>query len=315
MHLARLVRMVKTAAVVVDWRRPDDTLSALSSLAAMVPRADVLVCVENGSSAEEVARVRTSAPPDTKIVELHENIGFAGAVNLGVAQALDAGADWILLLNNDAEVERNCLGRLLEEASRYPRVAAAGPAISFADRTDLLWFGGGEVSDWFAFTRHRGLMDSSADPPPSSDTGFITGCCMLVSAAAWREMRPFRADFFAYYEDAEWCQRVRAAGWRCRYVGEVLCTHAVSASSLEGGGLGLSETIAYYKARNPLRFALETRALGRRITRILGLMVVWTSYHAWRLLLLRRADVARAYLKGIMDAVRGRMGPYARPVS
>jgi GT2 family glycosyltransferase len=307
--------MVKTAALVVDWRRPDDTLGALGSLAAMVPTPDLLVCVENGSSAEDVARVRTLAPPATKVIELRENIGFAGAVNLGVAQALEAGADWVLLLNNDAKVERNCLGRLLEEASRYPRVAAAGPAISFADRTDLLWFGGGEVSDWFAFTRHRGLMASSADPPPSSDTGFITGCCMLVSAVAWREMRPFRADFFAYYEDAEWCQRVRAGGWRCRYVGEVLCTHAVSASSLEGGGLGLSETIAYYKARNPLRFALETRALGRRLTRILGLMVVWNGYHAWRLLLLRRADVARAYLRGMMDAVRGHMGPAGKRVS
>jgi hypothetical protein len=93
-----------------------------------------------------------------------------------------------------------------------------------------------------------------------------------------------------------------------------LCTHAVSASSLEGGGLGLSETIAYYKARNPLRFALETRESGRRLTRILGLMVVWNGYHAWRLLLLRRADVAAAYLKGLLDAVRGHMGPYGRLV-
>ncbi len=304
--------MVQTAAVVVDWRRPDDTLGALSSLAAMVPQPDVMVCVENGCSPEEVALVRGAAPPATKVVELHENIGFAGAVNIGVAEALGAGANWILLLNNDAKVERNCLGRLLEEAVGYPRVAAAGPAISFADRPDRLWFGGGEVSDWFAFSRHRGLMASSAEPPRSADTGFITGCCMLVSAAAWREMGPFRADFFAYYEDAEWCQRVRAGGWRCRYVGEVLCAHAVSASSLERGSLSLSETTAYYKARNPLRFALETRALGRRLTRILGVVVVWNAYHAWRLLQLRRPNVARAYLRGIKDAFRGRMGPYGQ---
>ena len=302
--------MVRTAAVVVDWRRPDDTLTALSSLAAMVPRPDLLLCVENGSLPDEVERVRASAPPETKIVELPENIGFAGAVNLGMSQALDTGAKWILLLNNDATADRDCLRRLLEEMNGDPHVATAGPAISFADRPDRLWFGGGEVSDWFAFSRHRGLMASSKQPPPSADTGFVTGCCMLLSAAAWQELGPFRADFFAYYEDAEWCQRARAGGWRCRYVGEVLCTHAVSASSLERGSLSLSETTAYYKARNPMRFALETKTLGRRLTRILGVMVVWNAYHAWRLLQLRRLNVARAYIRGIVDAFRGRMGPY-----
>ena len=307
--------MVRTGAVVVDWHRPDDTLAALDSLRAMVPQPDVLVCVENGCTAEEVELVRRGAPPATKIIELPENIGFAGAVNLGVAKALEAGADWVLLLNNDARVEASCLGRLLDESAREPRVAAAGPAISFADRPERLWFGGGEVSDWFTFSRHRGLMASSSDPPPSSDTGYISGCCMLVSAAAWRELGPFRADFFAYYEDAEWCQRVRASGWRCRYVGEVLCAHAVSASSLERGSLSLSETTAYYKARNPLRFAIETSALGRRLTRILGVLVVWNGYHAWRLLQIRQANVARAYLRGIADAVRGHMGPYGKLAS
>jgi GT2 family glycosyltransferase len=307
--------MVRTAAVVVDWRRPDDTLAALDSLASMTPQPDLMVCVENGCTTEEVASVRTGAPPATKVIELPENIGFAGAVNLGAAQALDAGADWILLLNNDAKVEPNCLKRLLEEAAKYPRVAAAGPAISFADRPDRLWFGGGEVSDWFAFSRHRGLMASSKDPPHSSDTAFITGCCMLVSAAAWRELGPFRADFFAYYEDAEWCQRARANGWRCRYVGEVLCSHAVSGASPERGSLSLSETTAYYKARNPLRFALETTALRRRLTRVLGILVVWNAYHAWRLMQLRQAAVAKAYLYGLMDAVRGHMGRYDRLAS
>jgi GT2 family glycosyltransferase len=302
--------MVRTAAVVVDWRRPEDTLDALNSLVAMAPQPDLLVCVENGSSAEEIARVRARAPSTTKMVELRENIGFAGGVNLGVSHALDAGAKWILLLNNDATVDRNCLGRLLTEVNGDAHVATAGPAISFADRPDRLWFGGGDVSDWFAFSRHRGLMAPSKQPPPSADTGFITGCCMLLSAAAWREMGPFRADFFAYYEDAEWCQRVRAGGWRCRYVGEVLCTHAVSASSLERGSLSFSETTAYYKARNPMRFALETKTLGRRLTRVLGVMVVWNGYHAWRFLQLRRLNVARAYFKGIVDAFRGRMGPY-----
>jgi GT2 family glycosyltransferase len=294
--------------VVVDWRRPHETLDALRSLAAMTPAPDILICVENGCSAEGVATVRTGAPDGVTILELPTNVGFAAAVNLGVENALQAGVEWVLLLNNDATVTPRCLGRCLEETTSRPGVAAVGPAITFADQPDMLWFGGGQVNDWLAFTRHRGLMGSAASPPPSGKTSFLTGCCMLVSAPAWKSVGPFRADFFAYYEDVEWCQRARTAGWACLYVGEVMCVHAVSVSSGLRGSLALSETIAYYKARNPMRFALETKQLGRRVTRVLGLMVVWNAYHAWLLLQSRNPRIAGAYVRGIVDAFRGRMG-------
>jgi GT2 family glycosyltransferase len=274
----------------------------------MAPCPDTIYCVENDCTKEEATIVRASAPSCVELIECPTNIGFAAAVNLGVVEAIQGGAQWVLLLNNDATVTNRCLGRCLEEAATHPRIAAVGPAISFADRPDKLWYGGGEMHDWFAFTRHRGLQASTAAPPPTGDTAFVTGCCMLISATAWISIGPFRADFFAYYEDAEWCQRARTNGWSCRYVGEVLCAHAVGVSSAQRGNLGLSENTAYYMARNPLRVALETKAWGRRITRLLGLMMIWNPYHAWRLLQSRSPRVAVAYMKGIVDGFRGHMG-------
>jgi GT2 family glycosyltransferase len=295
-------------AVVVDWRRPHETLEALDSLASMDRCPDTIYCIENGCTSEETATVRASAPSGVELIELPTNIGFAGAVNLGVLEAIHHGAEWVLLLNNDATVNHRCLGRCLEEAAAFPLVAAVGPAISFADRPDMLWYGGGEMHDWFAFTRHRGLMASTKSPPPTGETAFVTGCCMLISTAAWNSIGPFRNDFFTYYEDAEWCQRARANGWSCRYVGEVLCAHAVSVSSSQRGNLGLSENTAYYKARNPLRAALETKAWGRRITRLLGLMLIWNPFHAWRAVQSGNPKVVVSFVKGIVDGFRGRMG-------
>jgi GT2 family glycosyltransferase len=303
------LNVLRTCAVVVDWRRPHETLEALESLASMTPCPDTIYCVENGCTREETAIVRASAPSCVELIELPTNIGFAAAVNLGMREAVHGGAEWVLLLNNDATVSKRCLGRCLEEAATFPRIAAVGPAISFADRPDKLWYGGGEMHDWFAFTRHRGLMASTTTPPPTGETAFITGCCMLISTAAWNSVGPFRADFFTYYEDAEWCQRARASGWSCRYVGEVLCAHAVSVSFSQRGDLGLSENTAYYKARNPLRAALETKAWGRRITRLVGLMAIWNPYHAWRAVQSGNPKVAISYMKGIVDGFRGRMGP------
>ena len=279
----------------------------------MTPPPDLLIRVDNGSTSLGIAPVRDSAPKGTLFVDLPTNLGFPAAVNHGMEVAISNGADWTLLLNNDATVDRPCLRRCLQEATVYSKVAAVGPAITFAGHPETLWFAGGQVSRWFAFTRHRGLMRSSANPPPSSRTDFISGCCFVVSSAAWRAIGPFRADYFMYYEDAEWCQRARAAGWQCRYVGEVLCSHAVGLSWNQPGSLGLSPNTAYYLGRNPLRFALETVPIYQRVSRVLGIITVWNVYNAVRTLQSKRISVGLAYLEGLRDAIKGRMGQ--RPIS
>jgi GT2 family glycosyltransferase len=300
---------VKTAAVVVDWRRPRETIEALASLAAMTPAPDFLICVENGSLPEERSMVRAQAPPPTQFVDLDQNLGFAGGCNAGMQLALEAGADWILVVNNDATVAPSCLGACLSAATADERIAVVGPAVAFADSPDRLWYGGGIVSHWFGYTRHRGLRGPAAAPPASSDVSYVSACCALYSARAWRDVGPFRADFFSYYEDAEWCQRAALRSWRSRYLGEVLCRHAVGVSSNQRGSLGLGENTAYYLARNPLRFAIESRPLPLAVTRVLGLSLVWNAYNAWRVIRSGRPAVARSYLRGLGDAVRGRMGP------
>ncbi len=292
--------------MVVDWQRPDQTIAALNSLAAMTPPPDLLVCVENGCPPEQVARVRAHAPAGAVLVELPANQGFTGGCNAGVARALDLGADWVLLLNDDATVEPECLAACLQEAG--DGVAVVGPAVVFADRPDRLWFAGGRVSHWFAFTRHPGLRRGAGRIPPTGDTGYVAGCCALLSAAAWRRLGGFRDDLFAYYEDAEWCVRARAAGYRCRYVGRVLCRHVAGGWATDAGDPAFNAGSAYYLARNPLRCALDTPSVPLRLTRAAGILVVWNAYNALRMLQSRDAAAGRAYLEGLWDGFRGRMG-------
>lgn len=297
-----------TAAIVVDWRRASDTLTALRSLASMTHPPTMLICVENEATPEVTDYLRGAAPAGTRFVELSENDGFAGGVNAGMELALAGGADWVLVLNNDAVVAPSCLSRCLAEAAPDGNVGVVGPAVAFADRPDRLWYAGGHVSNLFGYTRHRALNKSTARVPASSDTDYVSGCCALISASAWRQVGPFRDDFFTYYEDVDWCVRLRAAGWRCRYVGEVLCSHAVSVSAGRRGSLELSADMAYYAARNPLRFALDTKSPVLRLTRILGVLTVWGIYNAVRLLQARSWDVVLAYEQGLTDAWRAQGG-------
>jgi GT2 family glycosyltransferase len=295
--------------VVVAWRECDITIEALRSLAHMQPAPDALVCVVQQFTEAELAQLESQAPPGTSVIALDDNVGFCSAANLGMRHAVDDAADWVLLLNNDARVSRDCLAVCLDEATSQERVAIVGPAISFTDLPQQLWYAGGRHSHRFAFTQHHGLRRAASSPPPSSDTDYIPGCCAMFSAVAWRDVGPFRDDFFMYYEDAEWGARARAAGWRLRYVGSVLCEHAVGVSSQQRGSLGLSENTAYYLARNPLRYALDTPSAALRASRVMGLMVVWNAYNAWRVLQSRKLAVGRAYVSGLRDAFAGRMGP------
>jgi len=295
----------RSAAVVVVWRDTSNAEKAIASLRAMRPSPETIVCVVQEATVPE--SWRAVEPPAVRVIELLDNLGFAHAANLGVETALESGAEWILLLNDDAVVEPACLARCVDEARSDPSIAAVGPAVVFEERPDTIWFAGGRHSDEFLYTRHRALGRPVDKLPPTSDTDYIAGCCMLVRAAAWSELGGFRKDFFLYYEDAEWCMRARGAGWRCRYLAEVLCRHRVS-SSTQGGHRALSPTSAYYRARNQLRFARETESPGKRFTRTAGVLLIWTPYLAWQLVRAHDRQTARAYLQGLRDGLRGRMG-------
>jgi hypothetical protein len=79
-------------------------------------------------------------------------------------------------------------------------------------------------------------------------------------------------------------------------------------SSTQGGDRSLSPTSAYYRARNQLRFARETKSPGKRLTRTAGVLLIWTPYLAWQLVRAHDRQTTRAFLQGLRDGLRGKMG-------
>jgi hypothetical protein len=79
-------------------------------------------------------------------------------------------------------------------------------------------------------------------------------------------------------------------------------------SSTQGGHRALSPTSAYYRARNQLRFARETKPLSKRLTRTAGVLFIWTPYLAWQLARAHDPQTTRAYFQGVRDGLRGKMG-------
>jgi len=291
------------AVVLLSWNGCEDTLACLRSLAhAGYERLHLLV-VDNASSdgsAEAVAREF----PDVELLRNHANLGYAGGMNVGIRRALELGADYVLLLNNDTVVEPGFLSPLLEEAERSPSAGALCPKILYAD-SGLVWYAGADFDPRRGYNgRITGNREPSERHASVHATDRAAGAAMLVPRAALEQVGLLDEPLFAYGEDASWSLRARAAGLTLLVVPASVVHHRVSAAS---GGESSPDTI-YYSTRNLLTVCEREAALGPFATwRRRGVLVGAHLAQAARSR--RRVEGARAALAGYRDFRRGRLGP------
>lgn len=230
---------MKTLAVVVlSWNGVQLTRETLDSLArCRVPadwRAHVIV-VDNASTDGSPAAIAAEYPW-AELIALTENRRFAGGNNVGLDRALAQGADAIMLLNNDVQAEPGLYEHLLAALAADPKAGAAAPLIYHAAPSDVIWYAGGRCIPALAHTSHRGIRARDRGQYARIEpTGYLTGCCLLATSAAWRQVGFLDESYFIYAEDADWSLRARAAGFTLLFVPAARLWHQVSASS--GGAL------------------------------------------------------------------------------
>ena len=296
---------VRTVAVVVlSWNGRELTRDTLRSLASCrVPggwRLQVLV-VDNASGDGSPQMVRDEFP-DVDLLALAENRRFAGGNNAGVQRALEAGADAVMLLNNDVLADPALLEKLLAALDEDPGTGAVAPLIYFAPPTDRIWYAGGRCRPWLAHSSHRGIRERDRGQYRSlEETGYLTGCCLLATAQAWRRVGLLDERYFIYAEDADWCLRARAAGFRLLFVPTARLWHRVSASS--GGAMNPWKVYQRLRA-NVALWSRHARGPAR-LTWPLALLAQQAAYALW-LLARGHAAAAAAVPRALFDALAGR---------
>lgn len=235
----------RLAVVVLTWNQCDYTVACLRSLAAQTTPHTVYV-VDNASTDGTPDAVR-AAFPDAHMIVNRENLGFAGGNNVGLRRAFDAGADAVLLLNNDTTLAPDALALLCEAAHAQPDAGILNPAILYAQPPHRVWFAGATAdprTGWSNHVPHNVAYESlgAAIRPVSR----ATGCAMLVTRACYARVGDFDDDFFMYFEDVEYSLRARRAGFGLYVAPRAVVYHHVSASS--SGTKPANAT--YYGVRN-----------------------------------------------------------------
>ena len=302
-------RPPRVAIVVLNWNGWRDTLRCLESLARLeYPCVEVLV-VDNGSSDGSADMLRQQCP-GVELLELDTNRGFAGGMNWGIRRALDRGADFVLLLNNDTLVAPDLLTRLVTVARTHPRAGLFGCELRFPAMpnqpapviTGVDWLRG--------FVRMARLTPGDASPLPAE---VVSGEAVLARREVVARVGPLDERYFLYFEDLDWALRARRAGFGCLIVPGAVVWHRAGAST-RGEPLAPRPTFYYYHTRNNVLFV---RAHGPRLAR-LTFIPFWLGRTAWTALrvlggglIARKANVRprlHALAAGLVDGWLGRSG-------
>lgn len=286
---------MKLVAVVLNWNGGDDTLAALESL-----RGVDTVCVDNGST-DGSDRLVEERHPEVELLRAGENLGFSGGNNVGIRRALELGADWVLLLNNDAVADAGLPAALAAAAGARPDAGVLACKVYFADPPDVLMYAGGSVRLRLGYWgRQDGFGErDGARFDVMRDVARATGAAMAVSRPALEQAGLLDEALFAYGEDADWCLRIARAGFAVVYVPGARAWHVGSAST---GGFR-SPTSLYYDTRNMIVVCERYARLPAGLRAGRQLVVV-----AAHLLTVRSRRGAAAVLAGWRDARRGRLG-------
>jgi GT2 family glycosyltransferase len=250
----------RIAVVVVNWNGWEDTIAAHQSLSQSVDQEWRLIVVDNASSDDSLVNLAGLA--NTTLIANPRNDGFAGGCNVGIRAAFEMGSEFIFLLNNDATVHSDTLGKLVSASALHDGVV--GCSVRFAGTTKLQFFGSRTGWDgaplWYEQTADAAVLEQALIP-----SDFVFGAALFAKAETFRRIGLFDERFYLTYEETDWCYRARDAGFSCHIVRDAIVEHQVN-KSLGGAS---SPPQAYFLHRNRLLFLERHASFKKRVRGVL----------------------------------------------
>jgi len=289
--------------VTLNWNGLEDTLECLESLQTLNYPAVKAVVVDNASKNDE-ARTIAQKFPNAAVLEQSKNLGFCGGCNVGIKYALENDADFIMLLNNDTLVPPELIEKLLAGFENLKDAGAVSPIILEYPATEKIWFSRarweGAEAQFRLSKPDEKYEDFAGQNPYLSD--FACGCCLFAPATMFENIGLFDERYFAFYDEAEWCSRLKEKGFESYVIPSAFMYHKVSRSTP-------SLVSTYLLSRNRLLWMKENLPAGEKIKSMPYLLkdVVW---HFGNLLGLTKKyytkQHSRAVLQGWKDYLLGR---------
>ncbi|WP_345954724.1 glycosyltransferase family 2 protein [Mucilaginibacter sp. PAMB04168] len=241
--------MKLVSIITVNYNQSFITEQLLASIAATnAYQAIELIVVDNASKDNPVPAWQTRYP-DITFIRSETNLGFAGGNNLGIKAAK---GDYLFLVNNDTEFTPGLTQALVNILDTQPQVGMVSPKIRYFDQPDTLQYAGFTPMNYYTmrnkcigqFEVDKGQYDHNTGP-----TGYIHGAAMMIRQEAIAKGGLMAENFFLYYEEMDWNDHIKRAGYEIWLEPRALIYHKESVSV--GKISGLKE---YFMNRNRMLF-------------------------------------------------------------
>ncbi len=234
--------------VTINYNQTDTTCAFLDSARRLTyPNYEIIV-VDNASEINPAEQIRQGGYTHIQLISNSENLGFTGGNNVGIAAAK---GEFIFIVNNDTELTPDLLERLLAPFKADNRIGVTCPKIRYFYNRDVIQYAGyHSLNKLTGQTVAVGTKEiDSGQYDQSGPTHFAHGCAMMVKREVIEQVGRFAERFFLYYEELDWSQRIKKAGYVIYYQAEALIYHKESVS------VGKTNPMkVYYLTRNRIFF-------------------------------------------------------------
>jgi len=301
-------RSPAVCAIVLTWNNFEDTDECLRSVADLTYKPLSLIVVDNASTDGSYEHLISAWGDRASFVRNPANLGVAAGYNAGIRAALETGAEYVLLLNNDVVLDPGLIEALLPAFEAVPRLGTVSPIITYYRDRDLIWFAGARFSRTLGLSRHRLLAKPLRSATRFFDrlyaTDYIPTCVAMTPRHVFEEAGLLDERFFIGNDDIDWGLRLRDAGLELRVIGRPLAAHKVSATAGTRGSNVLSQTQAYHYARGSMLLAAKWAPGWRLFPFLAAQVLVKLPYYSAQMALARRLSGAGRYLRGLVDGYR-----------
>lgn len=252
--------MKKVSIITVNFNHSHITDELLDSIALKNTYHNVeIIVVDNGSKINPVPAWKEKYP-QVIFIRSDVNLGFAGGNNIGIKAAT---GDYLFLVNNDTEFTEGLVDTLVNTLEQHPEVGMVSPKIRYFDQPEMLQYVGYTPMNYYTarnkqvgqFEKDNGQYDHL-----TGITGFGHGAAMMVKRDAIDKAGLMAGNFFLYYEEMDWCDRIKQAGYEIWVNMQALIYHRESVSV--GKKSALKE---YFMNRNRILFIRRNAPLFKRI--------------------------------------------------
>jgi GT2 family glycosyltransferase len=215
-----------TCIIIVNYNGLSDTLECLRSISRICYTNFSVVVIDNRSEGPELDIIMKRFPWIIPI-QNSSNLGYAGAINVGLKLAMALDPEFVIILNNDTIVDRLFVNKLVEVASSDNSVGVVGCKILYYSSPDRIWSTGGRFIADIGFISDSDQNKLSSTVTDIKQRDWVSGCGMLIRADVLRRI-PYGGYHDTDSDDVEFCVNARRIGFVVLLAPSSIIFHKVS---------------------------------------------------------------------------------------